>query len=143
MPEKILVAVDINDVKDAKRVADKAHKLAEAEGAELHVLNVVPDSGMAIVDSFLGPKHAEEMMETARKNLADFVAKTMPDITVKQVHSVHGTIYDLIIRIADDLGASTIVVGAHRPELRDYLVGPNAARVVRHAKQSVFVVRGS
>ncbi|MEO0863555.1 MAG: universal stress protein, partial [Pseudomonadota bacterium] len=34
-----------------------------------------------------------------------------------------------------------IFVGAHRPELKDYLIGPNAARVARHAQQSVFVVR--
>jgi nucleotide-binding universal stress UspA family protein len=34
-----------------------------------------------------------------------------------------------------------IVLASHRPELKDYLLGPNAARVVRHAKCSVLVVR--
>jgi nucleotide-binding universal stress UspA family protein len=33
------------------------------------------------------------------------------------------------------------VVGAHRQDLKDYLLGPNAARVVRHADCSVYVVR--
>jgi nucleotide-binding universal stress UspA family protein len=32
-------------------------------------------------------------------------------------------------------------MASHRPELSDYLLGPNAARIVRHAKQSVLVVR--
>jgi hypothetical protein len=31
---------------------------------------------------------------------------------------------------------------AHSPDLKDYLLGPNAARVVRHANQSVMVIRG-
>ena len=35
-----------------------------------------------------------------------------------------------------------IVMASHRPELKDYLIGPNAARVVRHADCSVQVVRG-
>jgi nucleotide-binding universal stress UspA family protein len=34
-----------------------------------------------------------------------------------------------------------IVMASHRPELKDYLLGPNAARVVRHAECSVLVVR--
>ena len=52
-----------------------------------------------------------------------------------------GTIYDSVLRMADKIGADVIVVGAHRPELRDYLVGPNAARITRHANQSVIVIR--
>ena len=38
-------------------------------------------------------------------------------------------------------GATLIVIGAHRPDLKDYLLGPHAARVVRHAECSVLVVR--
>ncbi|MEP3300223.1 MAG: universal stress protein, partial [Pseudoruegeria sp.] len=37
--------------------------------------------------------------------------------------------------------ADLIVIGAHRPDFKDYLLGPNAARVVRHSECSVYVVR--
>ena len=37
--------------------------------------------------------------------------------------------------------ADLIVVGSHRPAMRDYLLGTNAARVVRHAHCSVLVAR--
>jgi hypothetical protein len=48
---------------------------------------------------------------------------------------LHGRVYDQIIAAADKLGVSdAIVMGSHRPELSDYLLGPNAARVVRHAQ---------
>jgi universal stress protein F len=54
---------------------------------------------------------------------------------------VTGTVYDQIIKTANALSVDCIIVGAHGPSLKDYLIGPNAARVARHAAQSVFVVR--
>ena len=54
----------------------------------------------------------------------------------------HGTIYEEILRAAKECKADLIVMASHRPELQDYLLGPNAARVVRHANCSVMVIRG-
>jgi len=39
------------------------------------------------------------------------------------------------------IDADLIVLGANRPDLKDYLLGPNASRVVRHSARSVLVVR--
>jgi nucleotide-binding universal stress UspA family protein len=52
-----------------------------------------------------------------------------------------GTIYEEILTFAGKHGIDMIVMASHRPELKDYLLGPNAARVVRHAECSVLVVR--
>jgi universal stress protein F len=32
-------------------------------------------------------------------------------------------------------------MASHRPEMRDYLIGPNAAHVAQHASCSVLVLR--
>jgi len=32
-------------------------------------------------------------------------------------------------------------MASHRPALKDFLLGPNAAKVVRHAKCAVMVIR--
>ena len=56
-------------------------------------------------------------------------------------HVLHGRVYDEIISAADRLGVDAIVMASHDPALSDYLIGPNAARVVRHARQTVLVVR--
>ncbi len=65
----------------------------------------------------------------------------MPD-DVKHRHIVgHGSIYREILRYADLVKADLIVLSAKRPSPEDYLIGPNAARVVRHASISVLVVR--
>jgi len=42
---------------------------------------------------------------------------------------------------ARTLGVDLIIMASRRPELEDYLIGSNAARVVRHAHLSVLVVR--
>jgi nucleotide-binding universal stress UspA family protein len=55
----------------------------------------------------------------------------------------HGSIYAEILRASRDAGADLIVMASHRPEMKDYLIGANAARVVRHADCSVLVVRES
>ncbi len=70
------------------------------------------------------------------------IAAEVPDDLGYDLTVVKGHIYDNILKTADRIGADVIVLGAHRPDLEDYLLGPNSARVVRHAKQSVFVVRG-
>lgn len=138
---KILLAVDLNEVAGSIRAAQAALKLADAESGELHVVNVVPDTGMAIVSASLGPDYREKMLKEARSELTSFLHDISPDLPEKCLHVAQGTIYDQIIKTADAIGADTIVVGAHSPDLKDYLVGTNAARVVRHADQTVLVVR--
>jgi nucleotide-binding universal stress UspA family protein len=54
----------------------------------------------------------------------------------------HGTsIYAEILAVAEEAETDLIVVGSHRPAMKDYLLGTNAARVVRHAGCSVLVAR--
>jgi nucleotide-binding universal stress UspA family protein len=53
----------------------------------------------------------------------------------------HGSIYREILRYADVAKADLIILAAATPGPEDFLIGPNAARVVRHAKISVLVVR--
>ena len=73
--------------------------------------------------------------------LHDFVQAEIPK-SVKVQHIVgHGTIYEEILRAANELGCDVIILASHRPELKDYLLGPNAARVARHAACSVMIVR--
>jgi universal stress protein F len=134
----ILIAVDLNAMDGAGRLARAARCIA-SEGAALHVVNVVPEAGMAMVGAALGPDHSKTVLREAFGALERWASEALgPGATA---HVTQGTIYDAVLRRATEIGAEAIIVGAHRPELRDYLVGPNAARIVRHASQSVFVIR--
>jgi nucleotide-binding universal stress UspA family protein len=54
----------------------------------------------------------------------------------------HGSVYQEILRIAEKEHSDLILMAAHRPGIRDHLIGPKAARVVSDARCSVLVVRG-
>ena len=52
-----------------------------------------------------------------------------------------GTAYVKLLSAARKCSADLIVIGAHKPDISDQILGPNAARVVRYATVSVMVVR--
>ena len=141
MPRTILLPVDLSDETTWRRPLAEALALLAAGGGTLHVVTVLPDFGMAAVGQFFEPGYEKKALDQVAKDLAAWVAANVPAGTAVHPHVLHGSIYDEILRAADRLGADLIVIGAHRPALRDYLLGPNAARVVRHARQSVYVVR--
>ena len=75
------------------------------------------------------------------KQLRDLAAQQVPPEIESRRIVAEGRIYQEILKAADAIKADLIVLAAHRPELSDYLLGPNAGKVVRHAKCSVMVVR--
>lgn len=141
MYKKILVAVDLAEADIALRILKTACAMPLDEGGEIHALTVVPTYGMAIVGSYFSEDFESKAIEAAQAGLSAFLAKNAPEEASIKGHVAHGTIYDEIMRVADDLSCDLIVMASHRPELKDYLLGPNAARVVRHSKRSVMVVR--
>lgn len=141
MPAKILLAVDLDDQESALRAATAAMRLARAEGRAIALLSVLPAMGFAIVGQAFSEDYESALHDEAARRLAAWGDANLGADIEREVHVAHGKIYDEIIKAADRLGCGTIVMGAHRPELSDYLLGPNAARVVRHARQSVYVVR--
>ncbi|KRS14030.1 universal stress protein UspA [Roseovarius atlanticus] len=139
MFNKLLLAVDINAMEGAERLVQAAKLIASGDNAEIHVINVVPGSGMNMVGAAFEGDYNRSAKAGAEKALKDWTDDAFDGKAV--LHVTEGTIYDSVLRMADKIGADVIVVGAHRPELRDYLVGPNAARITRHANQSVVVIR--
>lgn len=143
MIQTVLCAVDVNRPEAEARVLQTAHRLAELEGAQLDVITVIPDYGMSVVGGFFSDDHTKKAVAHAKEILNDLVTDAIgADANAKVRHIVGvGTAYHEIIETAEQGGADLIVLGAHRPDLRDYLLGPNAARVVRHSTCSVYVVR--
>lgn len=140
MSKTILLPIDLNNP-DVSSAAPLNEALMMLDGGKLHVLSVVPEFGIAQVSGFFPKGHEKELLNSVGAALKDWVNTNVPASVEVHPHVVHGTVYDAILRVADKLGVDVIVMGAHRPDLADYLLGPNAARVVRHAKQSVYVVR--
>ncbi len=141
MSKHILLPVDLEDEASSAQALDAAVAQAQASGGTLHVMTVVPDFGMSVVGSFFPDDFAEKALAETAKRLDAYAGANVPDgVSVQQIVA-HGRIYDEIIKAADSSGADLIVLSAHRPDVGDYLLGSNAARVARHAKQSVLIIR--
>lgn len=138
----ILLPIDLSAPASWGKALPAALDMAKAQGGTLHILTVVPDFGMSVVGSFFDEGFEEKALHKVGEDLTAWVNTHVPAGVTVHPHVTHGRVYEQIIQAADKLEADAIVIGTHAPELSDYLLGPNAARVVRHAKQSVFVVRG-
>ena len=141
MYKDILLSIDLNHESSWVKALPVAVEYCRAFGSNLHLMTVVPDFGMAIVGSFFPEGYEKKAVDEATKQLHAFSKQHVPgDIKVQHIVG-HGTVYEEILRVAESVGVELVVMGSHRPELKDYLLGPNAARVVRHSAVSVLVVR--
>ncbi len=139
--ETILLPIDLSDEKGSARLAEVAKREARPDGARIHVLTVIPDVGMPIVGSYFPPDFEEKARAEARERLEAWIADHGFDGFDVAADVAMGSIYRKILDRARRIAPDLIVIGAHRPEFQDYLLGSNAARVVRHADRSVYVVR--
>lgn len=143
MISNILCAVDINRPEDEIKVLQMAKRLADLDGAQLDVITVVPDFGATVVGAYFD----DHQVKTARDGAAGVLSEAVEAVigaeankAVRHVVAV-GSVYEEVLKAAKLSGTDLIVIGAHRPDFKDYLLGPNAARVVRHSNCSVHVVR--
>lgn len=143
MTGPVLCAVDISNPHRDDNVVKAAARLAALDEAQLDVITVVPDYGMSVVGAYFDQNHHDKAVAEARKRLNDLVLEVLGEEANSKVRHIvaTGNAYDEILRVAEADKASLIVIGAHKPDFKDYLLGPNAARVVRHSDCSVFVVR--
>ena len=141
MYKNILLSVDLNDESSWKKALPTAVEMCQGFDATLRVLTVVPNFGMSIVEQYFPEGFEKEMAGKVMETLKSFIKENVPDGVDVQHIVGEGTIYEVILKISAETKADLIVMASHRPELKDYLLGPNAARVVRHANCSVMVVR--
>lgn len=143
MKKFVLCAVDVNDGKTDSPVLEQAAKLAELDGAQLDVITVLPDFGSSLVSGFFEPGFRKKAEERAAERLQELCIATLGEERNKSVRHVvaTGTAYKEILKVAENAGTDLIVIGAHKPDVKDFLLGPNATRVINHSRCSVYVVR--
>ncbi len=139
--KSMLLAIDLNQESSWKITFPHAIALSRLYETKLHAITVIPDFGMPIVGAHFPPDYSEKAVSEARRALQALLEKELPGDIASEAHATQGTIYKEIIAAADRVNAEMILIASHRPEMQDYLIGPNAARVVRHARQSVTVLR--
>lgn len=140
MYNRILVPVDLSDMDVAQPALDRAVTLAKISGGELRLLNVLSMIPAAYID-YVPSNYDNLERDRAADQLKDIAAKTgLPAGKVSS--TIHlGAVYHEVLNEAKTWKADLIVVGSHDPSFATYLIGSNAANIVRHAHCSVLVVR--
>ncbi|WP_165390283.1 universal stress protein [Thalassococcus sp. S3] len=149
MAGKLLVPIDLVQESSWRKALPQAFALAGATAADVTIMTVVPEimAGLDWRYSIRGETGGSEelkiddLLQRARARLQEIGVDYAPEDVEFDLIARYGTVYEEILNVADELPATQIVMAAHRPSLSDYLIGPNTARVVRHATCSVQVVR--
>jgi nucleotide-binding universal stress UspA family protein len=140
---KIVLPLDLDHESSWRKALPAAVDVARHSGAQLHVMTVVPDEHvrMTVVAQLIPEGYEQRIVDDAKQRLAALLKQHAPDDLEIQQAVRRGSVYKEILRYTRDTQADLVIMAAHRPEMRDYLLGPNAARIVRHADCSVWVVR--
>ncbi|HFQ9142131.1 TPA: universal stress protein UspF [Enterobacter cancerogenus] len=144
MYKSILVPIDVSEDELTRQVIPFVQAHAVINIAKVHFLTVIPSfpyySTLGLAYSVEMPEQRELQLK-AEEKLNDIVKLfKLPELKV-QVHVVSGSPKDQILRLAETIEADLIIIASHRPDISTYLLGSNAAAVVRHAKCPVLVVR--
>jgi nucleotide-binding universal stress UspA family protein len=136
----ILVPIDVAHESSWRHALPEALALARDGQGGVTALAVVPD----VTTMFIGVQLAfqlQEILDQTRSRLNAIVDGIAGGGGAIAREVRFGTIGGEILRAAGDRACDLIVMESHRPEMKDYLIGPNAAHVARHARCSVLVLR--
>ena len=139
MFKKVLVPIDLSHEQKTEALLSAAKTVAQQNDCELTLINVIAQV----------PSYVEVEVP------ADLEAKVSADVTRRlqglaekfslppssEIKVVHGNAPHEIVELAEEIGADLILIASHQPEFSDYLLGSVSAKVVRHARCSVLVLR--
>jgi nucleotide-binding universal stress UspA family protein len=143
MTVKVLAALDFGD--PSLEALRQARALAHAVSGTLSICHVLP--ALSPLTGVLGELDKTEAAaltgeeEDARKALVEH-ARQQIGLEASDVHILRGEAHEEIVRTAELLSVSYIVLGTHgRTGISRMVLGSVAERVARHARCSVLVAR--
>lgn len=140
MYERILLPTDGS--RGNSRAVDQAIALAEATGADLHVLFVAED--IAYAPEMMDDQVQAKLRQIGEDAIEEIRARADDSGVRLETAIENGIPHKEILEYADDEGVDLIVMGTHgRSGLDRYLLGSVTERVVRTAEIPVLTVRVS
>lgn len=136
MHATILVPVDVNQIEKADVMLATARKLG-GDDAKI-ILTYIIEKVPTYVAARIPEVYSDTIKQEAHDALSQ-LAKAAGGATEIDIRVGHPA--QSILAIAEEKHADTIIIASHRPGLEDYFLGSTAARVVRHSKCTVVVIR--
>ncbi|WP_068117489.1 universal stress protein [Tropicimonas marinistellae] len=135
MYDNVLVPVSFEADRNAREAMDIAQAI-RADGGKITLLHVMEHLPQYATE-YLPADH----LEKAREDISSGLSALSDGVDNAEVVVVEGHSARTILDYADETGIDCIVIASHRPGMQDYFLGSTAARVVRHARCAVHVVR--
>jgi nucleotide-binding universal stress UspA family protein len=136
MTKTIVIPVDVSHPEKAADMLDAAERLGGSD-AKVVLLNVVEEFP-GFMAAQLPAGYEERAREAALEELEKIAASTKLD---SEIEVTNGYPSQRILAAAAERNADAIIIASHRPGFEDYLLGSTAARVVRHSRCTVVVLR--
>jgi len=134
MYKKIIVSMAL-DHGFGPRALELARKLKSEDGkiTAIHVFEPLRNP----VSLYVPKEYLEKVRQSSIKEINSRIGdeKDVEGVVLKGSSGLVVTDY------AKEVGADFIIVGSHKPGVKDYLLGSTAARIVRHAHCAVHVLR--
>ena len=124
------------------KIMEVARRL-RADGGKViavHVLDQVPSYAnyyMTSENTRVVNQQKKEIIASAKKGIEERIGAQKDIEAVVLTGHPGRTMTDY----AEKVGADCIIVGSHKPGLKDFFLGSTAARIVRYAQCAVHVVR--
>ncbi|MGA9411364.1 MAG: universal stress protein [Roseobacter sp.] len=113
----------------AKELLNKGGKITL-----MTVMEDIPSYATTYLPEGLAQRHHNEAVDHLNE-----IAKTVG--TPVEAVVIHGHAYSSILEYSKSHDTDCIVIASHKPGFEDYFLGSTAARVVRHAKCGVHILR--
>ena len=140
--ERVLLPVDVNDALSWKKTLPTAISIIQSNpNSQLWILSVIPNFGMNIVESYFPKGWTKEVNTKTKEALGKIVKEYVPETIVPNIIVGRGVVYQVILEHASQLEIDLIVMSASNQGSKEYLLGPNVARVSRHSDASVLIKR--
>ena len=141
MYKNILFPVDLEHTAEAEKALKIAIDEARRSKAKMTVMTAAPGFGMPIVASFFDDQAVAKALKEVARHLKQYVDDKIPDDIDTKPIVVEGNPAELILKQAQSDDIDLIVIGSHNSEIENLLLGSCAAKVVRHARCTVTVVK--
>lgn len=134
MYKNILIPVvpDHGNTAEAVEIA----RAISASGAQLTALTVVE-----LIPSYVATYLPEGQLEKSAAETLTALKADLGGVVDITPRVVSGHSANTILEYAKEHDVDCIVIASHKPGLQDYFLGSTAARVVRHARCAVHVIR--
>jgi len=134
MYKKILISMSLDHGYGDQAI--ETAKALSAEGGEIFAVHVY-EALQGSAGSFVSEEDVHKALMAAEKRIEERVQ----NVSGVEPVLLKGHSGRVLTDYATKIGADCILVGAHKPGLRDFFLGSTAARIVRHAPCSVHVLR--